>query len=571
MNYIVPPMPAQPSSPSFFARKPEKEKYNTKMRIYSLLSKSHNELRNLHSQMEAVRRTINITSPDDCRQLEQDAQGLFKIICPYCLEKYEVSDLLYRARVREDANGDLMGCFEPETDEPYASFWERMGVNEIDSLRGHILDMRPEAGEIRSITFEVNAVGGKETLPYTADSKEQMKAQKVLKMEDKYGNDVTERICPKCHTQLPGDIGFCPNYIYSLMGNSSCGKTIYLNRIILTLTSGQFLNGNLFGIGANDEMAALGETAKEGAKKIFSITGQSLADATDVGYIPPFILRLQDTKTRERFFITLFDYPGEAIWKDDDAFFQPLAERVRKNSNGLLFMFDSGVTLDEYLPDEYKVFNNSNGSTEENDPAKATAEEIISRIYTHTFKGNPVDKPVALVMSKSDLIKVCMDRLTGGIWRSSPNFLKPISPHKQIDLTEMYRNHCDVQDFLNAKEKGATSVANAMCNGNHSWFALSSTSIPLENGTIPEGAVVAGLHETDPLEWLLYRNGHLSARFNDKDENAPDAKRWAAGFQVEAFYRLENIEKKWNGDSDDDSCRGEINVFESYRNQFESI
>lgn len=572
MSYNIPALPEEPVKPGFMSGKDAKAAYQQKSRIYTSLQKSYERLKELHAEMETVRARIDLQRPQDCSTLERDKNGLFKITCPYCLEKFEVGDLEYRARVREDASGELMECFQPETDKVYADFWGRMGVNDIDSLRGHILNMAPEKREISAVTFETNAVGGKETVPFDAAARERMKRQKVLKLEDCYHNEVTERVCPKCHTQLPGDIGFCPNYIYAFMGNSSCGKTIYLNRLILTLTSGQFLNGSIFGIGANDEMAALGETAKEGAKAIFMVTGKSLAEATDVGYIPPVILRLQDTKTHQRYFITLFDYPGEAIWKDDDAFFQPLADRVRKNSNGLIFMFDSGVTLSDQLPEQYRVVSEDNYyGSDMIDPAKASAEQVISRIYTHTFKGEPVDKPVALLLSKSDLINTCMDSLTGVVWREKPSFLTPSLPHQQVKLLEMYRCHREVQTFLNAKEPGATATANVMCNGNHAWFAVSSTSVPLENGTIPEGAVVTGLRETDPLEWLLYRNGHLAADFGGDMEAAKDVMRWAAAFQVEAYHDLEQLEKTWDGDEYAMNCPGEIKIFNQLCNEYKSL
>lgn len=570
MAYNVPNLPEEPGKRGIFVKKDEKIAYNRKKEAYEALKECHRKLVLLREDMENVRSKIKLDRPQDCSTIEKDANGNYIITCPYCLEKFDVGRLLFRTKTREDANGALMDCFEPETDEEYAKFWDKMGVNDIEPLRGHILDMDPQKGEIYSVTFETNAIGGKETVPFSAEVRERMKKQKVLHLEDRYHIDVTERICPHCHTQLPGDIGFCPNYIYSFMGNSSCGKTIYIYRLILTITSGQFLGGNIFGIGANDEMAALGETAKDGARAIFTVTGQSLADATDVGYIPPIILRLQDMETNKKYFITLFDYPGEAIWKDEDAFFQPLADRVRKNSNGLLFMFDSGVTLNDQLPEKYRVFA-SGGSKDAGSPARASAEQVINRIYTHTFKGQAVDKPVALIISKSDLIGACMDKLLGAVWPYKPSFLMPPPPHNKVKLTDMYQCHKDVKTFLDIKDQqGTTSTARVMCHGNHAWFAVSSTSLPLVNGTIPAGAAVSGLHESDPLEWLLYRNGHLTADFGSASDLVREAQRWAAAFQVEPYDKLQQLEKEWNGDGFDPSS-GEINRYNRLLNEYKSL
>lgn len=569
MSYEVPALPQEPKKPRIMAGREAKDAYQKKFDVYNMVLESHKKLVSLRGGMEQVRGGINILKPQDCSTLERDANGLYTITCPYCLEKFSVGDLQFRATTREDATGKLVDCFEPETDDAYADFWTKMGVNDIDSLRGHVLDMDPASGEIASITFETNALGGLETVPYDAGTRERMKTQKVLQMEDKYHNTVKERICPHCHTQLPVDIGFCPNYIYSFMGNSSCGKTIYLNRLTLTLTTSQFLNGEIYGIGANDEMAVFGKSARDSAKAIFAIRDQALADATDVGYIRPVILRLENTETHQKYFITLFDYPGEAIWRDNDAFFQPLADRVRKNSNGLLFVFDSGVTLNQQLSDKYKVVPPA-GEFDEEGQASASAEQVLNRIYTHTFQGNKVNKPVALIMSKSDLIDVCMDKLTGVIWPERPGFLTPSRPHTKVMLSELFKCHKEVQAFLDAKEPGATSTAKAMCNGNHAWFAVSSTGIPTEDGRIPVGAVVSGLREADPLEWLLYRNGHLTADFGQDRDTAEKARRWAAGFQVEAYDNLLNLEKAWNGDPATD-VEGEINTFTRLVNTYNSL
>ena len=570
MSYEIPSLPQEPKRPGPFSSREVKDAYQNKLDVYNMVVESLKRLEDLRGNMEQVRSGINILKPQDCSTLEKDSNGLYTIICPYCLEKFNVGDLQFRATTREDANGNLVDCYEPETDDAYADFWTKMGVNDIDSLRGHILDMDPASGEITSVTFETNALGGRECVPYDAGARKRMNTQKVLQMEDKYHNVVKERICPHCHTQLPGDIGFCPNYIYSFMGNSSCGKTIYLNRLTLTLTTSQFLNGEIYGIGANDEMAVFGKSARDSANAIFNIRGQALADATDVGYIRPVILRLENTETHQKYFITLFDYPGEAIWRDNDAFFQPLAERVRKNSNGLIFVFDSGVTLDQQLADKFKVVQSTGEIDGDSEPARASAEQVLNRIYTHTFQGITVNKPVALIMSKSDLIDVCMDKLTGVIWPERPSFLLPSKPHTKVMLSELYKCHKEVQAFLDAKEPGATSTAKVMCSGDHAWFAVSSTSIPMEDGCIPEGVVVSGLREADPLEWLLYRNGHLTADFGQDQETAEKSRRWAAAFQVEAYDNLLKLEKAWNGDPSMD-VEGEINTFNRLVNMYNSL
>lgn len=541
-KYIMPVLPDEPKKPGFLASREKRERYQWQLDSYDRLRERYQALADLHDEMVKIRSGIDLNSPQDCNALERDQLGNYIIVCPYCLEKYEVGELLYRAETNENANGDLTFCFEPESDDVFAEFWESMGVPNIDPLKGHILEMSPSSGEIRSVTFEINETGAEETVRYNEEVRTRMRKQRVLRMEDKYGVRVSERICPKCHTELPSDIGFWPNYIYSFIGNSYCGKTVYLWRLLLTLTSTRFMNGTFYGVSVNDNETEPGHSAKDKAAKMFSAAGIPLSEATDIGYIRPIILRMQNMETREKFLLTLFDYPGEAIWRDDP-FFQHLADRVRLNSNGLIMMFDGGIPLRNMLKETYKSLGDS-------DAANATAEQVIRRIYGSVFHGNAINKPTALVVSKSDLIDSCLDQIDS--WKEKPRILQPPKPHTEVDLCDLYHCHREIQVFLNHYDEGTTETAKMMCNGNHAWFAVSSTGIPLESGVIPEGTKLTGVRESDPLEWLLYRNGHLLADFGSDAEAAPQVMRWAAAFQVQRFAELVELERKWDGDPSHD-------------------
>ena len=537
-------MPMLPQEPEnrLFAGRAARTLYETKLSIYSRLSAFYKNLRTLNEAINDARHGINIVNPSDCSKFERDEFGNYKIICPYCLNKFEVGDFLFRAEMREDAEGNALG-FVPEEDDLYIKHWNSMDTKGLESLRKKILDMDPGHGEIQSVTFETDKTGGTDNVPYSADARQRMKKQKVLGVVDKYGNYTTIRICPHCHTELPADLGFSPNFIYAFMGNSNCGKSIYLQRLILSLTSAKFLNGDLFGLCVNDEMAAFGETAHDAAASLFSLEETPLMIPTNVGYIPPKIIRLQDIYGN-RYFITLFDYPGEAIWMDDN-FFTPLATRVRDNSNGLIVVFDCGVTLalKGFLAPEYSPLNK-----ELNDKAKASALQVINRIYAKTFHGQCVArKPTALVLAKSDLMFTCMNQLAGSALPESPRVLQPSESHSKPMLGDFYQCHTEIKRFLETLEPGTTKAAEVMCSGNHAWFGVSSTTVPLVNGMIPSGAKVSGLRETDPLEWLLYRNGYLSGKLPD---DSPEVKAWAESFQAGLNERVQRLERLWFGNDD---------------------
>lgn len=542
----IPDMPSAPRS-TILHPVPKEQ-----MKEYEELENSRQRAQRLRKDYERIENGFDLVRPTDCCTNERDGYDRYRIICPYCLNSFEIGDLQYRARTKERPTGELYECFEPEYDEKYAQHWKNMGVEDVEPLRNHILDADPDHGEIAAVTFGPDEAGRRETQPYHAETRARMRRDKVSEVEDKYGNATSDRICPECHESLPAEIGFCPNYIYSFMGNSSCGKTVYLNRLILTLTAINFLGGKYHGTVVNDEKER-GKTALARAEKLFrGGTGQSLAEATEVGYIRPTILLLQNMQTRERFFITLFDYPGEAIWKDDDNFFQPLAERVRRNSDGLIMMFDAGVTLNEDLPEEYKT-DAQKGKDDR--PEKAPASQVIDHIYKSTFNYNEVGKPVALVISKSDLIRLYLEKKGERI----PPYLQPVDPHSKLDMSDLYQCHIGIESFLDKHDWRTTATASVMCHGNHAWFAVSSTTIPLKNGTIQEGEQVSGLREGDPLEWLLYRNGHLEADFHDDKE----AMRWAAQFQVSRYHELKKAEAAY-----EQACEDFWRLREAYHEEY---
>ena len=116
-----------------------------------------------------------------------------------------------------------------------------------------------------------------------------------------------------------------------------------------------------------------------------------------------------------------------------------------------------------------------------------------------------------------------------------------------------------MEAFLNQHDIGTTGTAKVMCRGNSAWFAVSSTGTPLVDGTIQEGAQVNGLRETDPLEWLLYRNGHLKADFRADDKVA---RRWAAGFQVDAYHKLQEMESELES-----ACQEYNRLFSAYNDR----
>jgi hypothetical protein len=487
------------------------------------------------SSMEEVR-DLNPSIPDDQPPLERDSKGHYKIVCPYCLQKYEISDLLFQAAAVPNGMGEYTSSFEPEEDEEHVKFWKDMGTG-CEAIRPHILDMDPQAGEITSVQFlSPNGIDRQE-LPYDANARANMAQFQVMMVTDKYGNKSSDRICPKCHTVLPVDIGFVPNYIFTLMGNSYCGKTVYLRRLTLSLCTGKFMNGEYFGTVVNDEARSLGDSALNEAQETFR-PNVALAAATDIGFIRPVIIRLINRTTGKRIFITLYDYPGEGIWKVDEKFFQGLAQNNRENANAWLMMYDAGTmeTIHRLLPPECRVLEDLDSASEEQ---KATPDRIWSHVVEKYCQGQRINKPIAFVLSKSDLILACRNKLGGIALDADPTFLKSPAPHEKVDLEDLY--HCDreIRSFLSSMDTGVVGNGDFFTNYNNAWFAFSATGVPLVDGCIPEDSIPHGLRDTSALEWMLYRCGEIAAENRSGSQEVTD---WACLLQTgDRQYREKRV------------------------------
>ena len=524
--------------------------YNDRLNAYNKLKEIHGKLEELDGQIIGLQRKLTRPNPTDCRPRQPDKDGRRIAVCPYCLREFPIERMAFRALFREDARGNVLG-FDREEDEAYRDYWAGMNLT-VESLRPHILNMDPASGEVKTITFQT-LQGVTDTVPYDAAARDRMNRDIVRCVADKYGLESALRICPYCHTGLPNDICYCDNYIYSMMGNTSCGKTVYLLRLILTMQGGRFMDGACFvSVNNNDMLAELAPdmfpsggrpSLYEVAKKTFQQTGVAMSDATDIKYIPPVILSVRP-RNASPYMVTLFDYPGEAISRDADdlGFFAGVADNVRRNSSGLIFLFDAGVTLRPHLAEEYQV-------GKEGDATDRSPSQVLADIYETSFDRNdvPANVPVAMVITKSDLIGAAQSALKG-IWPGeSPDFLNPASPHSRPDLCSMYRTDTDVRTFLQNQDPNVLTIADSITHGNCAWFAVSSTGIPLKYGMIPEGAGLGGTRECDPIEWLLYRNGLLSAvRSGDDDKDLlKKVGRWAAGFQVQDYGNLTQMEEEW--------------------------
>lgn len=385
------------------------------------------------------------------QQKKENDSPLHKFFCPYCLSEHETKELLFRVDYSEDGNGE---GFPEEKDEEFDKFYTHRPCKNIPlgEKKKHILNRDLNSGEIKKIVFDSGwNEAQNETVYYNIQDRERMNQNRVVCVIDKFNHRTYDRICPQCHNLLPPDIGFCPNFIYPIMGNSYSGKTVYLHRLALSVLENKFMrlfdeDARFFhGMVVSKDSREYGNSFAERAEAMFSQQDKPLTDPNDVEYIPPLILRLENSSTHEKFMVTLFDYPGEALWNNNNQtiHYNKYSDDIRQIASGLIIMLDSGAILSHAKIDVDKKHFVYSGR---NPAAKAAAGKIITKIHESHFNKEPIKIPVAFVLSKSDLIEEYKEKLkekfTAYPWDETSAFLdERAAESNDVKMDELYRCH----------------------------------------------------------------------------------------------------------------------------------
>lgn len=452
-----------------------------------------------------------------------DGTPYYDVVCPYCMERYKVWELEFRSHSLTAPTDTVQEKgYLPGPDKENISFWENM----------HQMDKASE-GKNRGFVLRVGDADNVKEVQFWDDDQWRpatpaQTAQKAIRgVRDKYGNSSYDRICPKCHNDLPAQIGLVPNYIVSMMGNTASGKTVYMNRLILSLLNNGLLPGRkivvtlpletkpipIFKKSLDDlfykeiKQEKQSKEREPALKKLTSISGGGLPAATPIQYMVPTLLDLQ--QGNEHVYLTLFDFPGEAIWKlreQDQSFFRNLMDRTNENANGWLFLLDS-TTLDEVRG---CILRNGDeallAQTNLSNPLlNATPDQVIAQ-FSQFGNGAQIKSPVALVFSKSDIISRYADelQLSGMAVSADSPFLRDPScvGRDKVDLNDLWKCSKALEEFL--ERNPVVGRADTFCPL-HAWFAASATGAPVKNGNI-EG-LAAARRVMDPAEWLLWMFG----------------------------------------------------------------
>lgn len=284
-----------------------------------------------------------------------------KVVCPYCFEKFENTEVEFRC--------SNPGC-KKEKDEKLSKFWEPR-----TQITG------------KAIKSSGGFLGLKFSVPESA------------KCAD-CGRESFLMICPKCHNRIPKEMVKNKGYIISIIGAKSSGKTNYITTLINELfRQGRFL-GNIGTIAANVAEKPEYNTQQRYEKDFFDTLYRKgkcpeSTDVIDERNKIPLIYELRQKKGKS-IYLVFYDTAGENF--NDPNNIGPNVKFLNE-SDAVIFLFDTFAI--PYVHDKLGI------KTPIDLPYNGIIANVLSYFtnFTSTEISNAhFSKPMALVFSKIDAV-----------------------------------------------------------------------------------------------------------------------------------------------------------------------
>lgn len=380
----------------------------------------------------------------------------FKIRCPYCRQEFHPGD----AVIKDNANNVL---YTPPKAKSLGYYLSRVKVEELNGAK------------------------------YTAQ--------------------LARRACPVCDRLLPEHETDRVLNI-SIVGDTSSGKTHFIAVLIDQLKRGLLMQT---GTGGTRLMALSPETERKYREEYFipilqernarlpgTARGTFDAQGRPIPHDPlAYQLTLQDRQTNQTRSVNLllYDLPGEEI--ADSTLIVQFGEHILR-SDAIIYLADP-VTISqvrERLPAHLQPSASAISTR--------SAHEVLANImyrfeqYQKIQPGATIDVPIAIMLSKSDLLKYTIPVM------QHRNYLifQPKVYDGKAHPQEIARIHQEVESCLRAYgEHALLQISSRFTNLN--FFAVSATGGPPDS----HGKYVhlEPLHCLDPFIWILWKLGCLEA------------------------------------------------------------
>ena len=459
---------------------------------------------------------------------ERDTDGYYPIICPYCFERFHIWEAEFRSAIPYmNTGGDTSG-FALEVDNKYEDFERYIGGQQSFMHRGKVLrifdDNGEPTGEVTHITLMDRQQGGndKDGIRISIEGRSASDFEKapIMSVINKYGQLCTERICPHCHHRVSDFVGIWPSYTVALIGDITVGKAVYLHKLRAVLTTRGILDRSLIGKEADPDYKSWISSAMEMNQRTHE--NKLMAELTITQFMPPNIIEFYNTQLQDGFILYLQDFPGDALrpirWGGNgyyqDSFRAHTMPRIER-IDAFMFMFDSASfetvqtvfknddDLKPYIADRLNSVS----------PIEILNYFEIQYLIAHR---NQFTKPLAIIMSKSDLIKMAdaKDKDYFPNLSEDQRFLDP-NPNinrdrKKVDLDDINQCMVEIESFVQGSKRDSLlfdRCSSDQENGESCWFALSSKGDATNAAAEP-------IRITEPLEWILWRLGLVQGEGN---------------------------------------------------------
>ncbi|MEY9095591.1 hypothetical protein [Paenibacillus sp. RC84] len=404
---------------------------------------------------------------------EKERPPYYSIVCPYCFNKFEPDDVVFRASHIKDSDDDFM----LQEDERLNSWRRKFNLSEVD----------------------MEAV----ILPSTIPDSYKTYIQNVLvAVTDRYGETTRRRLCPYCHNELPISAGKVPSNIISIVGASQVGKSVYMTSLIHTL---QHTTASNFNAACMPLSAEISRKFRQHYHEPIFERGSMLQSTNPNEQQEPFIFQFVFKDEREApLTIVFFDVAGEGMVQRE--YLDIYASHI-KNSSGILFLVDPLQIRSIRDKIQINVGGEQGEFANRYDEPREVVISLFENFIAHQ-SNSKTDIPTAIVLTKSDMLQYLKEEDSEYIQPNS-NVFRNVVHQGYLDASEFENINGEIGRFIEKVDRPFKDAVDVYFS-NTAYFAVSAL------GTNPVNKQISGVinptRVDEPFIWLLHKLGYIARR-----------------------------------------------------------
>ncbi|MEC0248444.1 hypothetical protein ACI48J_22315 [Paenibacillus chitinolyticus] len=404
---------------------------------------------------------------------EKERPPYYSIVCPYCFNKFEPDDVVFRASHIKDNDDDFM----LQEDARLNGWRRKFNLSEVD----------------------MEAV----ILPSTIPDSYKTYVQNVLvAVTDRYGETTRRRLCPYCHNELPISAGKVPSNIISIVGASQVGKSVYMTSLIHTL---QHTTASNFNAACMPLSAEISRKFRQHYHEPIFERGSMLQSTNPNEQQEPFIFQFVFKDEREApLTIVFFDVAGEGMVQRE--YLDIYASHI-KNSSGILFLVDPLQIRSIRDKIQINVGGEQGEFANRYDEPREVVISLFENFIAHQ-SNSKTDIPTAIVLTKSDMLQYLKEEDSEYIQPNS-NVFRNVVHQGYLDASEFENINGEIGRFIEKVDRPFKDAVDVYFS-NTAYFAVSAL------GTNPVNKQISGVinptRVDEPFIWLLHKLGYIARR-----------------------------------------------------------